>query len=134
VNDLGWEIYPAGIVEAARKVYELLPRPIYITENGVCDNTDRFRARYIAEHLQAVCGSDLPIERYYHWCFCDNWEWVEGFTARFGLVHVDFDTQERTVKRSGEFYRRVIAEGGVSEALYQAFCDVPYPTRTEEQD
>ena len=132
VNDLGWEIYPAGIVEAAQKVYDLLPRPIYITENGTCDNKDLFRARYIAEHLQAICGSDLPIERYYHWCFCDNWEWAEGFTARFGLVHVDFDTQERAVKRSGEFYRRVIAEGGVSEALYQAFCNVPYLANLEE--
>lgn len=132
VNDLGWEIYPEGIVEAAQKVYSLLPRPIYITENGTCDNMDVFRARYIAEHLQAVCASELPIERYYHWCFCDNWEWVEGFTARFGLVHVDFDTQERTVKRSGEFYRRVIAEGGVSEALYQEFCDVPYLASLEE--
>ena len=134
VNDLGWEIYPEGIVEAARKVYDLLPRPIYITENGTCDNEDRFRARYIAEHLQAISASDLPIERYYHWCFCDNWEWVEGFSARFGLVRVDFDTQERTVKRSGDFYRRVIQEGGVSEELYQAFCDAPYPISQEEDE
>ena len=132
VNDLGWEIYPAGIVEAARKVYELLPRPIYITENGTCDNADRFRARYIAEHLRAISGSDLPIERYYHWCFCDNWEWVEGVSARFGLVHVDYATQARTVKRSGEFYRRLIAEAGVSEALWQEYCDVPYPGSAEE--
>lgn len=132
VNDLGWEIYPQGIVEAARKVYTLLPRPIYITENGACDNADRFRARYIAEHLQALCASDLPVERYYHWCFCDNWEWVEGVSARFGLVHVDYATQARTVKRSGEFYRRLIAEGGVSEALWQEYCDVPYPGSGEE--
>lgn len=132
VSDLGWEIYPAGIAEAARKVYELLPRPIYITENGVCDNADRFRARYVAEHLRAICGSGLPVERYYHRCFCDGWEWTGGFAARFGLVHVNFDTQERTVKPSGKFYRRVIAEGGVSEALYREFCDVPYPARQEE--
>ena len=131
VNDLGWEIYPEGIVEAARMVYELLPRPIYITENGTCDNRDTFRARYIAEHLQALCESDLPIERYYHWCFCDNWEWVEGVSARFGLVHVDFDTQTRTVKRSGEFYRRLLQEGGVSEALYAEYCDVPYTQRKD---
>ena len=132
VNDLGWEIYPEGIVETARKVCALLPRPIYVTENGTCDNGDRFRARYIAEHLQAVCESDLPFERYYHWCFCDNWEWVEGFTARFGLVHVDFETQARTVKRSGEFYRRAIQEKGVSEEMYREYCDVPYPVSPEE--
>jgi len=128
VNDLGWEIYPAGIVETARKVYSLLPRPIYITENGTCDGDDRFRARYIAEHLREICDSGLPIERYYHWCFCDNWEWAEGNSARFGLVHVDYATQRRTVKASGEFYRQVIAQGGVSEALYGQYCDAPYPT------
>jgi len=126
VNDLGWEIYPRGIVEAARRVCELYPRPIYITENGTCDNEDRFRCRYIAEHLRALCLSDLPVERYYHWCFCDNWEWVEGSSARFGLVHVDYDTQQRRVKRSGDFYREMIAAEGVTEELWDAYCDVPY--------
>ena len=132
VNDLGWEIYPQGIVEVSRKVYKLLPRPIWITENGTCDNADRFRARYIAEHLQALCESDLPVERYYHWCFCDNFEWVEGCSARFGLVHVDYDTQERTVKGSGDFYRQVIREGGVSEALWQRCCGGAYPVNGED--
>ena len=132
VNDLGWEIYPQGILEVCRKVYSLLPRPIYITENGTCDNTDAFRARYIAEHLQALCLSDLPVERYYHWCFCDNWEWVEGTSARFGLVHVDYPSLRRTVKTSGEFYRQVIAQGGVNQALYEQFCDTPYPEGRKE--
>lgn len=132
VNDLGWEIYPQGIVEVCEKVYGLLKKPIYITENGTCDNEDRFRARYIAEHLQALSESGLPVERYYHWCFCDNWEWVEGGSARFGLVHVDYENQKRTVKRSGEFYRRVIQAGGVDEALYGEFCDTPYPTNGED--
>lgn len=126
VNDLGWEIYPQGIVEAAQKAYDLLPRPIWVTENGTCDNADRFRARYIAEHLQALCESSLPVERYYHWCFCDNWEWLEGNTARFGLVRVDHPSQQRTIKPSGAFYQRVIREGGVSEELYRQFCDVEY--------
>ena len=131
VNDLGWEIYPQGIVEVSRKLDRLLPRPIWITENGTCDNTDRFRARYIAEHLAALCNSDLPVERYYHWCFCDNFEWVEGVSARFGLVHVNYDTQERTVKDSGDFYRQVIAQGGVSEELWQRYCGGAYPINGE---
>ena len=131
VNDLGWEIYPQGIVEVSRKVYRLLPRPIWITENGTCDNSDRFRARYIAQHLEALSKSDLPVERYYHWCFCDNFEWVEGCSARFGLVHVDYDTQKRTVKDSGDFYRQVIAAGGVSETLWQRYCSGTYPVNGE---
>ncbi len=120
-NDLGWEIYPEGIVRCVKDQYSLLPRPIYITENGTCDNTDAFRSRYIYEHLKALCDSGLPIERYYHWCFCDNFEWIEGESARFGLVHVDYETQVRTVKKAGNFYAAVIREGGVTEEIYETY-------------
>lgn len=126
VSDLGWEIYPQGIAETAQLLYDTLPRPIWVTENGVCDNFDRYRARYIAEHLKALMDSDLPVERYYHWCFCDNWEWVEGNSARFGLVYVEHPSQRRLVKRSGEFYRQVIARGGVDEELWRQYCTTPY--------
>jgi beta-glucosidase len=121
VNDLGWEIYPQGIVTCSRKLYEICPLPIYITENGTCDNDDAFRCRYICEHLKALCESGLPVQRYYHWCFTDNFEWAEGESARFGLVKVDYDTQERTVKKSGYFFRDVIAAGGVDERIYKEY-------------
>ena len=121
VTDLGWEIYPQGIVECAQFLYDVLPRPIYVTENGTCDNMDTFRCRYLYEHIKALCDSDLPVERYYHWCFCDNFEWLEGESARFGLVHVDYETQKRTVKRSGQFYMDMIAEGGVDDELYEEY-------------
>ena len=127
-DDLGREIDPQGIVEVCREVCKLLPRPVYITANGVCDGADAFRARYIAEHLEALCASDLPVERYYYWSLLDGWEWALGRSARFGLTGVDPRTGARTVKPSGEFYRQVIAQGGVSEELYRRFCDVPYPT------
>ncbi|WMJ24036.1 family 1 glycosylhydrolase [Paludicola sp. MB14-C6] len=120
-NDLGWEIYPEGIVRCSEKLYQVLKRPIYITENGTCDNEDSFRCKYIYEHLKAVAESSLPIERYYHWCFCDNFEWIEGESARFGLVHVNYETQERTIKNSGEFYSKVIAQGGVTDELYNQY-------------
>lgn len=122
-NDLGWEIYPEGLVRCTGHVYKLLKRPIYITENGTCDNQDAFRSKYIYEHLKVISESDLPIIRYYHWCFCDNFEWVEGESARFGLVHTNYDTQERTVKASGMFYTRMIEEGGVSEGLYKEYVE-----------
>lgn len=130
VNDLGWEIYPEGIIQVCEKLHRMLPRPIYIT-NGACDNSDYFRARYIAEHLRAISGSGLPIQRYYHRCFRDGWEWTEGFSARFGLVRASHGAGGRAVKGSGEFYRRVIAERGVSEALYEEFCNVPYDKNGE---
>ena len=75
----------------------------YITENGTCDNEDKFRSRFIYEHLKVLCESNLPVHRYYHWCFLDNFEWLEGESARFGIVHVDFETQKRTVKKADIF-------------------------------
>lgn len=108
------------------------PSPIYITENGTCDNTDAFRSRYLYEHLAQIAASDLPIRRYYHWCFTDNWEWVEGEAARFGIVHTDYQTQERTVKDSGRFYADVIAHHGVTEAAYERWvAGRTYPTNKE---
>ncbi len=121
VNDLGWEIFPRGLELCASELYKVIQRPIYITENGTCDNNDSFRSRYIFDHLHVISESGLPFERYYHWCFCDNFEWIEGEAARFGLVHVDFETQKRTVKKSGRFYSELIDEKGVSDDMYQRY-------------
>jgi beta-glucosidase len=120
-NDLGWEIYPEGIVRCTEKLLKVLRRPVWVTENGTCDTEDAYRARYICEHLKAMTDSGLPFERYYHWCFCDNFEWLEGESARFGLVHVDYETQKRTVKNSGRFYSEVSAAGGVTEEIYEKY-------------
>ncbi len=132
VNDLGWEIYPEGIAACAQWAYGLLPRPVYITENGTCDNSDAFRARYILEHLQTLAESGLPVERYYHWCFCDNFEWLEGQSARFGLVHVDYETQERTMKESGRMFAELIRAGGASDALFLRCAQQAYPYNGEK--
>jgi len=120
-NDLDWEIYPQGIEECAARLYKLLPCPIWVTENGTCDNDDRFRCRYLYEHLQVISQSGLPFARYYHWCYCDNLEWVEGNSARFGLVRVDPQTRAREVKQSGRFYSEVIRNGGVTQAMYDQY-------------
>lgn len=118
INDLGWEIYPQGIAECGKKLCDILPGlPLYITENGTADNNDTFRRRYLYEHLKALCESGLPVTRYYHWCFVDNFEWLEGFTARFGLVDFNTETHQRTVKKSGEFYSQMIREHGITESM-----------------
>jgi beta-glucosidase len=134
VNDLGWEIYPQGIVECAEALYTLHPLPIYITENGTCDNRDAFRSRYLYDHLRAVSLSGLPFERYYHWCFTDNFEWLDGESARFGIVRVDYDTQARAVKESGRFLAEIIKRGGVDERMY-ASCVArqAYPTNRKAE-
>jgi beta-glucosidase len=123
VNDLGWEIYPQGIVDCLKKLEQLHALPIYVTENGTCDNRDTFRCRYLFDHLQALCKSGLPVKRYYHWCFLDNFEWLEGESARFGLVHVNYQTQKRTVKTSGRFFAEIIKKGGVSGEMYQTYVE-----------
>ena len=118
VNDLGWEIYPQGIVECCKALHDTVPElPIYITENGTADNTDAFRRRYLYDHLKALSESSLPVTRYYHWCFVDNFEWLEGFSTRFGLVELNTKTMERSVKKSGRFYSRMIENHGVTDEM-----------------
>jgi beta-glucosidase len=131
VNDLGWEIYPGGIVSCLEKLCTVCPAPVYITENGTCDGfeqnapaaglTEKFRSRYIYDHLKALCESGLAVERYYHWCFCDNFEWLEGEAARFGIVHVNYESQKRTVKPSGEFLAEIQRRGGVDDDLFDRY-------------
>lgn len=121
VNDLGWEIYPEGIVACAQEIYDIIQVPIYITENGTCDKEDKFRSRFIYEHLKALCESDLPIERYYYWCFCDDFWQSEDEAAGFGLVHMDCDTKEKRIKKSGEFYQEIIKERKITDEMFEKY-------------
>lgn len=120
-NDLGWEIYHEGLLQLASELFETYQAPVYVTENGTCDNTDAFRSRFIYDQLKAISERENPITRYYHWSFTDNFEWKEGERARFGIVHVDYGTQKRTVKESGKFYSAIIRDGGVTEESFAAY-------------
>lgn len=109
-NDLGWEIYPGGLYRICKHYYQKYQIPIFITENGICDQKDTKRAQFIYDHLREVAKlveEEIPVRRYYHWSFIDNFEWLEGESARFGLVANDFSTQTRTIRRSGRFYAEV---------------------------
>jgi beta-glucosidase len=121
VNDLGWEIYSEGLIKTAQAMYEILPLPIYVTENGTCDKEDAYRSLYIYDHLKAISESDLPFTHYCHWCFCDNFEWLEGESARFGIVKVDYESQRRTVKNSGRFLSDVISNKGVTDEMIEKY-------------
>jgi len=120
-TDIGWEIRADGMSHLLRQVYDRydnLP-PVYITENGACYNMgpddagnvdDQPRLDYIAEHLNELVGSmdeGVPLKGYFAWSLMDNFEWAEGYKMRFGLVHVDYDTQVRTLKSSGHWYADV---------------------------
>ena len=120
-NDYGWEIYPQGLAEVIRELYKICPRPVWVTESGTCDENDSFRSLFIYDQLAVLAQADLPVERYYYWSLLDNFEWLDGESKRFGLVRIDYGTQERTVKKSGHFYRELIENHGVTEEMAERY-------------
>ena len=120
-TDIGWEIYPQAFTELliSLDARYTLP-PIYITENGAamddhCINgevNDQGRVDYYNQHLNAVASAisqGVDVRGYFAWSLMDNFEWAEGYLKRFGIVHVDYKTQIRTVKASGLAFRNLIA-------------------------
>lgn len=114
-SDLGWDIVPEGFGDVTRALWQRYRVPIVITENGLADATDAKRERFIRDHLTALrkaMDDGAVVLGYLHWSLIDNFEWSYGYDPRFGLVAVDFDTQERTIRASALAYRRIIEEGG----------------------
>jgi beta-glucosidase len=122
VNDMGWEVYPEGLREllvGLQREYRL--PPIWITENGMpCADrlesgrvADAARIDYVRRHLEALAeakAEGVDIRGYFYWSLMDNFEWDSGYAKRFGLVHVDYATQQRTLKDSAHWYRELIEE------------------------
>ncbi len=109
VSDLEWEIYPKGIYRILKdlKKYGL---PIYITENGLADADDSRREQFIKEHLRWVhkaIEEGVDVRGYFYWSLLDNFEWDKGYWPRFGLVEVDFKTQERKIRPSAWKYAKI---------------------------
>lgn len=103
-NDLGWEVYPEGLEALLVRVStEYTKLPIYITETGMSETDDTRRVAFYDEHLKAVAraqGQGADVRGFFAWSLLDNYEWAEGYTSRFGIVHVDYETQLRTPKGS----------------------------------
>lgn len=132
-NDLGWEIYPRGIVEVSAPLAQEYNLPIWITENGTADNTESFRCGFILDHLEELARlnaglsapdgtpqSRVPVERYYHWCFVDNWEWSEGMAQHFGVVALD-DNLDRQVKPAARMLRDINRAAAITPAIDQQY-------------
>jgi beta-glucosidase len=120
-SQMGWEVYPAGLFELLVRIRkEYADLPVYITENGaafrdvVADDGrihDESRREYLEQHLAvtgAAARAGVDVRGYFVWSLIDNFEWTYGFDRRFGIVHVDFDSQRRTVKDSGYWYGELI--------------------------
>ena len=103
-------MYAEGL-ERAVKILSKLEIPIEITENGVADSTDKLRPVHLKRHLwvlSELLAKGYDIRSYFHWSLMDNFEWAEGYSLRFGLYEVDYDTQKRMIRNSGRDYAEII--------------------------
>ena len=120
-SDMGWENYPQGLTDLLVGLHaEYQLPPIYITENGiavadkVADGVvnDQERITYVKLHLNALASAmeqGVDVRGYFYWSLMDNYEWNSGYAKRFGLIYVDYATQQRTLKNSALWYRGFIA-------------------------
>ena len=118
-TEMGWEVYPEGIYKILGRLHFDYAFPaLYITENGaafvdeVIDGQvdDPARLSFIKRHLEQIHRAieiGVPVKGYFCWSLMDNFEWAHGYSKRFGLIHINYKTQERIMKSSGKWYGRV---------------------------
>jgi len=123
VSSLGWTIDPGGLFRAVLRLGQESGLPVVITENGVADEADELRPRFIVDHLAAVRAAireGVKVRGYLHWTGMDNFEWAEGYSKRFGLWAVDRETMERRPKPSAHLYARICRLNAIPEDLLGA--------------
>jgi len=131
LTDMGWEIYPQGLTELLTRMHRDYPLPaVYITENGAAfpDGppvqgrvADEARTRYLADHIEAVgaaMAQGVPVRGYMVWSLMDNFEWASGYAKRFGIVHVDYATLNRTLKDSARWVQAFLARRKAEQAVW----------------
>lgn len=121
---IGWEPYPEGLLISMRRLHNTLGLPIYITENGIGTDDDAWRQKVLIDHLKMVhraVREGIDVRGYFHWSLMDNFEWAEGFMSRFGLIHVDFKTQKRTMKGSGRLYGEIAGKNALTDDILKRF-------------
>jgi beta-glucosidase len=128
LTEMGWEVFPDGLTDILVRVAEDYgPAEMFVTENGialpdVADDEDRVndpgRVSFLRDHLLAAhraIEAGVPLKGYFHWSLMDNFEWGKGYTKRFGLFRVNFETCERIPKESARWYRDAIAANAVND-------------------
>jgi beta-glucosidase len=129
----GWgEIHPRGLYDTLRVLWRRYRLPMFITENGIPDETDEHRPGFIVSHLHELWGAiqrGIPIQGYYFWSLVDNFEWTEGYDPRFrfGLIGVDFETQERHIRQSGRLYGAICRYGGLRREVVEQYTPTLVP-------
>ncbi len=111
-SELDWPIRPKGLTRALKEMWRY-KLPLYVTENGLADQDDNQRPDFIRDHLRAVeraQAEGVKVQGYFHWSLLDNFEWAEGYKARFGLVAVDYQTMKRRPRLSARVYQAIIEQ------------------------
>lgn len=123
-TNMGWPVTPEALYWSPKFLYERYKKPILLSENGMAGHDwvhldgkvhDAHRIDYVKRYLRELCRAaddGAEIMGYMYWSIMDNFEWADGYDKRFGLVHVDYTTQKRTVKDSGYWYKTVIESNG----------------------
>ncbi|GGA56669.1 GH1 family beta-glucosidase [Pelagibacterium lentulum] len=119
-TDIGWEIFPQGLEDILTRIStDYTTIPLYVTENGMAEVEgvdDPRRVAYYDSHLASVRGAQnrgANVKGYFGWSLLDNYEWAEGYSKRFGLVHVDYQTQQRTPKQSYRAFQAMLAGNNI---------------------
>jgi beta-glucosidase len=117
------EIYSHGLYRLIGKLskYDV---PVYITENGLAAEDDQKRVKYMADHIVEVgraIKDGMDVRGYLFWSTLDNFEWNEGYTMRFGMIQVDFDTQKRRVKPSGRMFAEIARQNAIDDATLKKY-------------
>jgi beta-glucosidase len=115
-SNLGWEIYAPGLTQVLRQFsrYQL---PLLVTENGIATDDEALRSQYLQTHVAALAmtvSEGIDVRGYCYWSLMDNFEWAEGFGARFGLAAVEFATQRREPRPAAQLYATVCRRNEVS--------------------
>ena len=129
LTDIGWPVTPHGLKNLLLRIHNDWPAitAINITENGCAINdepdasgvvNDQRRVDYLRAHLTELSEAiklGAPVKAYFAWSLLDNYEWAEGYSQRFGIIHVDYQTQKRTIKASGYEYKKIVATNSVTD-------------------
>ncbi len=126
LTEMGWEVYAPGLYDLLVRLQKDYDSPeLYVTENGIACRDDTFAAEtiqdddrisYLEEHFRAAhraMQEGVNLRGYQVWSLIDNFEWAHGYSKRFGIVHIDYKTQKRTLKKSAYWYRDLIADNSL---------------------
>jgi beta-glucosidase len=109
LTDNGWEVVPEAFLPLLREA-AAIGRPLLVTENGLADAADAMRSAFLEDHVAILAAAEaegIPVHGYLHWSLVDNFEWLDGWGPRFGLLELDRETLGRRPRPSAETFRRL---------------------------